>query len=1266
MRPAATLLTALALAAAAVAGPPFSSSADADPPKPDRTRVAAASDTWLTLVTGDRVRVRRQPGHPEQVTFVPGRGSGSTGAYTARTGGHTLIIPLTAMPEVASGRLDSSLFDVTLLMSQRYDDKSSATMPVIVRYAGTAQTARTRAAQDRPAGSARSRVLTSLGARGVAVTKTSAAAFWRSATIADARRQLKVEPAIRSITLDRRVRANTDRSVAQIGAPAAWQRGFTGQGVKVAVLDTGIDTGHPDLAGKVTVSANFSYSDDTADHVGHGTHVAGTIAGSGAASDGKYRGVAPDATLLNGKVLDDYGYGTESGIIAGMEWAVAQGADVVNMSLGGEPTDGTDPMSEAVNTLSRSGALFVVAAGNCYETAGQPEQISAPAAAGAALAVGNLERDGVAHEGSCRGGRKGDLAVKPEISAPGTGIVAARAGGTDIGEPVGDHYTTLTGTSMAAPHVAGTAALLAQARPEWTGGQLKQRLISTADPQGSQPVTDIGTGRVDADQATDGSVSVDQAVLDYGFMKWPHPDQQLITKRLTYRNPGAAAVTLSLSAAMDGDSPPVKLSAAELVVPAGGQATVDATIDPTAGGYGGHTGRIVAIPTGGKALVTALGWAFEAEHYDLTIRGVNRDGSPADGLVLVGRPDGKDVPSADGIPMVGGVATVRIEPGVVDLSTFLVQPASDTSPIKLSLVTKPQLTVAANTTATLDARTAKPAPVRVSGVPGLTPRYSVMRYYRTTSTGAPTALYSAHVDPGIEFYAAPSEAVTVGDMEYRVGGRLEVPPFLARSLGDDGSALEVGDATGGARFTGIRDLVAVDAGTGEPGDLRDVRGKLAVIRNDPFTTYPDEIVKAAQDAGAAAVLMFNPNQAGILAALPFGVFPGGTTVPLMRTPRADAVELLELMARRTVTVRVIGVQSTPVVYDLLAPTRGRVPASPGHTADTSRLARVDETFGAHVQGLPIRDDRIPLSTLEPDFIFAPLSIYPLLPTPMRRTSFLSAAPIRWTQNVVQTDNVFRPDEPPFDNEFTTSFQSYRSGSRDRIEWFRPIANSGIPDAATSNSGIRRRPGLFGEGNYLATCLSPIDNGPDHEQFLNVEGGTLTIKRNGEQLGDPGWYCQYLDVPADAADYEISLDTRRSDEYWKYSTRVRSTWTFRAAGGEDEVMPVILADLAVPAASILGQVRTGDPATITLALRHQHGSAAKAKAFALSRLEMSYDGTQWTEVPLRSTGTNTFAATVTHPADRAGQAPHLRVTARDAAGGSLVQQIDHAYGLVAGS
>ncbi|WP_255512080.1 S8 family serine peptidase [Kribbella kalugense] len=148
--------------------------------------------------------------------------------------------------------------------------------------------------------------------------------------------------------------------------------------MKIAILDTGIDPNHPDLKGRIEASANFSNAANNVDHFGHGTHVAGIAAGDGAASGGKYTGVAPQATLLNGNVLGDDGSGAISGIIAGMEWAVQQHATVVNMSLGSAiPSDGTDELSAALNTLSRdSGTLFVVAAGNCHSPA--PAQVTSP------------------------------------------------------------------------------------------------------------------------------------------------------------------------------------------------------------------------------------------------------------------------------------------------------------------------------------------------------------------------------------------------------------------------------------------------------------------------------------------------------------------------------------------------------------------------------------------------------------------------------------------------------------------------------------------------------------------------------------------------------------------------------------------------------------------------------------------------------------------------------------------------------------------------
>ncbi|MFC6087666.1 S8 family serine peptidase [Saccharothrix lopnurensis] len=136
-----------------------------------------------------------------------------------------------------------------------------------------------------------------------------------------------------------------------------------------------MDGDHPDLAGREVAERNFSAEPDAVDRAGHGTHVAATIAGGGA----RYRGVAPDARVLDGKVCEASGGCRESAILAGMEWAVEQGADVVNLSLGYQDSPGVDPLEETVNALSaRTGALFVVAAGNAGPSPGWTGPTRAP------------------------------------------------------------------------------------------------------------------------------------------------------------------------------------------------------------------------------------------------------------------------------------------------------------------------------------------------------------------------------------------------------------------------------------------------------------------------------------------------------------------------------------------------------------------------------------------------------------------------------------------------------------------------------------------------------------------------------------------------------------------------------------------------------------------------------------------------------------------------------------------------------------------------
>jgi subtilisin family serine protease len=237
------------------------------------------------------------------------------------------------------------------------------------------------------------------------------------------------------------------------------------------VLDTGVDATHPDLATQVAGAKNFTTEPD-GDPVGHGTHVASTIAGTAAASAGRYKGVAPDSKIYDGKVCEVRGC-RESAILAGMDWASTEvKAKVVNLSLGGTDTPEIDPLEEAVNRLTaQNGTLFVISAGN---EGPNDSTVGSPGSADRALTVGAVNKqDKLAHFSS-RGPRVGDGAIKPDVTAPGVDIVAARSKDSVIDVPVGDQYLRLSGTSMAAPHTAGAAALLLQEHPSWTPAELGQ------------------------------------------------------------------------------------------------------------------------------------------------------------------------------------------------------------------------------------------------------------------------------------------------------------------------------------------------------------------------------------------------------------------------------------------------------------------------------------------------------------------------------------------------------------------------------------------------------------------------------------------------------------------------------------------------------------------------------------------------------------------------------------------------------------------------
>jgi subtilisin family serine protease len=547
----------------------------------------------VTLITGDRVVVTGTA----VGAFQPGPGREATTFHTVHRDGRLHVVPEDAAKGIAAGKLDPRLFDVTGLIESGYDDARSDHVPLIITGTPTTGLQATRALP---------------GAVAAQAPKTGVAF-----------RDLLADPGVTKVWLDGMLRPTLDRSTTQIGAPTAWRTGLTGRGIRVAVLDGGVDGDHPDLAGKEVAERNFTDDPDSADLDGHGTHVAATIAGG----NRTYRGVAPDARILDGKVCMNGGC-PQSWVMAGMQWAVDEGADVVNLSLGGYDSPDVDPLEEAVNLLSeQTGTLFVVAAGN----GGRSKSIDSPGSADAALTVGAVRRDDDLAHFSSRGPRNGDGAVKPDITAPGLNIVAARAAKAVIGTPVGRRHLSLSGTSMATPHVAGAAALLAQQHPDWTGTQLKSALMASAKPNPGLGVFDQGTGRVDLPRAITATVGAAPVSVTFEEQLWPHHDDAPVTKAVSYRNSGKEPVTFDLVAELrgpDGRAAPeglLTVTPARVTVPAGGTTAVAVTADTRVGGLDGvYSGTLVGGPTR-----TPVSLAREVESYDIAVEHVDAEGNPA-------------------------------------------------------------------------------------------------------------------------------------------------------------------------------------------------------------------------------------------------------------------------------------------------------------------------------------------------------------------------------------------------------------------------------------------------------------------------------------------------------------------------------------------------------------------------------------------------------------------------------------------------------------
>lgn len=340
----------------------------------------------------------------------------------------------------------------------------------------------------------------------------------------EAIQQLESDPDVVKIYQDLPVHAILDTGLPIVQVPRLWQEGLGGAGVRIAIVDTGIDPAHPDFEGRIAAMTDLT-GEGPVDGNGHGTHCAGIAAGSGAASDGKYRGVAPAATLYSAKVLRSDGQGMTSDVMAGVEWAVDQGVQIISLSLGSAgSSDGTDALSELCDAAVEQGIMVCVAAGN--EGPGS-YTIGSPGASRQALTVGaSTDTDEIASFSSR--GPTADGRLKPDIVCPGVNIIAPRAKGTAMGTIVNDSYTAASGTSMATPLAAGICALLLEAEPQLTPLEIKARLIGTAVDLGADAYAQ-GKGRLDAWRARHTEVEPEPTPQPQPPQPSPSPGQGCLT-----------------------------------------------------------------------------------------------------------------------------------------------------------------------------------------------------------------------------------------------------------------------------------------------------------------------------------------------------------------------------------------------------------------------------------------------------------------------------------------------------------------------------------------------------------------------------------------------------------------------------------------------------------------------------------------------------------------------------------------------------------------
>ncbi|MFE7620258.1 S8 family serine peptidase [Streptomyces sp. NPDC057496] len=1253
---------------------PISSGASAAPaPAPAGPDSAGRSQvTSVTLVTGDRVRMETFPDGRKAVSVEPAPGVSPADFTQLEIDKQLYVLPRAALPYISSGKLDRQLFNITSLIEQGYDDAHTSAIPLIARYTGGTNPT----AKGAPTGSRKGLVIKSLRGSALKADKKQVKRFWKAIdddALAEstagggskktsaknsAFKNAAFEGGVEKLWLDAKARVSLDRSTAQIGAPEAWKDGYDGKGATVAVLDTGVDATHPDLAGKLGEVRNFTEDPTAKDGHGHGTHVASTIAGSGAASDGSRKGVAPGARLMIGKVLDDTGSGPYSAILGGMEWAARSGADVVSMSLGGGPTDGTDILSVALDHLSEdTGALFVVAAGN----SGADYTVGSPGAASSALTVGAVDRDDKLAPFSSRGPRVGDNGAKPDLTAPGVGIVAARAAGTSMGSPVDATYTAASGTSMATPHVAGAAAILAAQHPDWNGRQLKDALMSTTRTAPDQTVYEQGTGRVDVARSVRQQVRA-TGTTTFGALAPDSGPQQV---GVTYTNDGDAPVTLALDTTFDkfyGSPAPAGTigTPAQVTVPAHGTADVTVTLDAPALPEGVYGGRLTATSADGQTVAhTVLSATKDPAKHKVTVRGVDRAGQPAavSPLILLGPVGRFDIVGS--LPM-GETATVEMPSGTYYLHGVIRQYTEDN--ISNSLVVDPRLRVSGDTDLVLDARKAVPVSIR-------TPKPAEQRGPLVFSTHWKTgdrqfsSYFSSGHSGGQSLYVTPTEEFTEGTFEFTSRWQLTAPMLRARAVSaTTATGVPVRLLHNSPAVEGVRRLRVVDAGHGRPEDyaaLRergtDVRGAAVLVELEGIE-YDEAVTAAAEAGAAAAVTTADGNRAATSTWQPvgprlpaIGLYASPTTAQRLRAPGT----VLELR----------GTPESPYLYDVVQVSRQRVPERVVHEVGPKNTATVVSRYPDTSGTRYVTENRESWRPWEGENVYlSPWGRH--VRTGQVRTEYLSGpSDTRWL-HWVNPRNTWTGQASG--TGMLGPLRTYRPGERVTESWYAPVVRPAIPRGA---EGLAHRKGdqltigipefadtVSGHYGYALPRKDADTPYPDETRAV--------LRRDGKVLAEGPRAWGVFPAGGDDGRYQLDLDVKRTGPEGALSRATSTRWSFtapRPAEGKESLLPLLQLDYDV-ATDLKGAAPDSGAFAFGVSARHQDGLTGRSvKGMEVS---VSYDdGESWRAAKTSARGDGAYRVRVAHPSTgRTGGYVTLRVRAWDDAGNEVTQEIERAYAL----